>query len=177
MKSLNRAAVAAAMLCALALAACATGPNPLDAQTRNSFYVKDASIDWALNDAKKDSDADYVQGKKDMAEHLERTVEREFKTSPSGSDAAHFRIKVTAYSRAGTLAGNIIGLSNAMQADVDVVRDSDGKVLGTYKNVHGLYTAGGGVLGAMVQSVTKPDVAQLLAADFTKDLRKKFNAS
>jgi hypothetical protein len=165
------------MLCAMALAACATGPNPLDVQTRNSFYVKDASVDWALSDAKKDGDADYVKGKKDMAAHLLAAVEREFKTSPSGSQAAHFRIKVTSYVRAGTLAGNLIGIANDMSADVDVVRDSDGKVIGTYQKVHGFYSASGGVLGAMVQSVTKPDVAQLLAVSFTKDLRKKFEAN
>jgi hypothetical protein len=177
MKSINRAALAATMLCTLALAACATGPNPLDPQTRGSFYIKAAPVDWVLNDAKKAGDADYVKGKKEVADRLEATVEREFKNSPSGSQPAHFQIKIKTYLRAGTLAGNLIGLSNEVLADVDVVRDSDGKVLGTYKDVMGMYSASGGVLGAMVQSVSKPDIPQIMAAEFTKNLRKKFEGS
>jgi hypothetical protein len=177
MKFNTQAALAAAMLCGLTLSACASAPNPLDLQTRNGFYVKDAPIDWTVDDAKKTADAEYAKGKKEVADRVQATVVSEFKNSPSGSQPVHFRIKVKTYNRVGLMMGNLIGGTNDIWADVDVVRDSDGKVMGTYASVHGMYSSNGGVLGAIAQAATHPDIPQIMAASFAKDLRKKFEGS
>lgn len=177
MKYVSGAVRASVILCALTLAACASTPNPLDAQARSGFYVKSAPIDWTVDDAKKSEDAAYVSGKKEVEARLQAAVEREFKASPSGAQAVAFRVKVKLYTRVGLMMGNLIGGSNEVDADVDVVRESDGKVLGTYSGVRGMYLSNGGVLGAVAQAVTKPDIPQVMADTFAKNLRKKFEGS
>lgn len=166
--------LAAAAAC-LSLAACATGPNPLDVSTRDGVFVKDATLKWEVKDQGKSDDTNYVAGRDDMMKRLETAVEQEFKSSPSGADPIVFEIDVKSYNRFGAAASNIIGLSNMVTADVKVMRASDRKELGVYKNVAGIYATSGGLLGAVAQSVSKPDVVGIMANNFSSDLRRRFD--
>lgn len=170
-----RAVIAACA--ALTLAACASvAPNALDANTRQAMFVKDVAVGWSFDDAKNAAKDDYVAGKADLQGRLRTAVAAAFKASPAGSDAVRFDIDVKRYSRVGAAMGNIVGGSNMVIADVKVVRIADGKELGVYKDVTGVFASNGGVLGAIVQAATKPDVVGIMANNFAQNLRTRFNA-
>ena len=169
-----RAAIAA--FAALTLAACASVPNALDANTRQSLFVKDVAVAWTADDAKNAAKPEYVAGKTDLQARLQSAVEDTFRQSPAGSQAVRFDVDVTRYNRVGAVMGNVVGGANMVVADVKVVRLSDGKELGVYKNVAGVYASNGGILGAIVQAATKPDIVGLMANSFAQNLQKRFNA-
>jgi hypothetical protein len=166
-----------AALAALTLAACASvAPNALDANTRQAMFVKDVAVAWSFDDGKNAAKDTYVAGKTDLEARLQSAVETAFQTSPAGSDAVRFDIDVKRYNRVGAAMGNIVGGSNMVVADVKVVRIADGKQLGVYKDVSGIFASNGGVLGAIVQAATKPDVVGIMANNFAQNLRTRFNA-
>jgi hypothetical protein len=72
--------------------------------------------------------------------------------------------------------GNLIGGSNAVLADVSVVRESDGKVLGVYRDVMGMHAANGGVIGLIAQAAMKPDIEGIMANSFAQNLRVRFDS-
>lgn len=104
-------------------------------------------------------------------------MQQNFQASPSGSEPVDFVIDVKNYSRVGAAMGNIIGGSNAVIADVTVRRVSDGKVLGVYKNMVGMYASNAGLIGALAQSMMKPDIVGIMANTFAANLRARFNAT
>lgn len=169
-----RAVLAAAAM--LALAACASVPNALDAQTRQSIFVKDAGVTWSVADAKVADKPEYQAGKAELLAKLEPAVEQAFKASPAGAEPVRFDINVKQYSRVGAAMGNLIGGSNMVVADVAVVRESDGRTLGTYKDVAGVFASNGGIIGAVVQAATKPDIEGIMANSFAQNLRARFDA-
>ena len=169
-----RVALLGALL--LALTACASTPNPLDAKARQALFVKDAEIAWSYDDAKNNDKPEYVAGKTEFTSKLETAVEQAFKVSPAGADPVKFVVDVKRYSRVGAAMGNIIGGSNMVTADVKVVRLADGSQVGVYKGVTGLFASNGGLLGAVVQGITKPDVEGVMANSFAQNLRARFDA-
>jgi hypothetical protein len=172
--SIRKLFVAAAA--AAALSACASTPNPLDLQTRNGVFLKQVATNWSVEDGKRAEKPEYVSGKEDLVARLKAAVETEFKNSPSGSEPIDFQIDIKGYSRVGALMGNMIGGSNMVIADVRVVRESDGKVLGVYQNVMGMYASNAGVLGAIAQAVTKPDIVGIMSNSFAGSLKHRFES-
>ncbi|HVZ28959.1 MAG TPA: hypothetical protein VG839_01105 [Asticcacaulis sp.] len=163
-------------LAALCLTACASTPNPLALTTRDGFYVKQADVVWKVDESKRTPNAEYDAGKADLQARLKTSVENEFKTSPSGSEAAIFEVDVTSYSRVGAAMGNIIGGSNMVVGDVHVLRASDHSEIAVYKGVYGSYTSNGGIIGAIAQAASKPDIVGIMANTFAADMRKKFDS-
>jgi hypothetical protein len=168
--------VFAAALAALTLAACASVPNALDAPTRQAIFVKDVGVAWSFDDAKTADKPDYVAGKTDLEARLRNAVAGAFQTTPAGSDAVRFDVNVKRYSRVGAAMGNLIGGSNMVVADVTVVRIADNKTLGVYKNVTGVFASNGGIIGALVQAATKPDVVGIMANNFAQNLHNRFTS-
>lgn len=162
-------------LAGLSLAACASVPNPLDSQTRQSMFVKDATISWAAPGPKEEK-PEYVAGRDELKTKLEAAVEQAFAGSPAGSEAVRFEINVERYSRVGMAMGNLIGGANTVQADVSVVRERDGKVLGVYNDVVGMQASNGGVIGLVAQAAMKPDVEGIMANSFAQNLHTRFTA-
>lgn len=160
---------------ALTLAACATGPNPIDAATRQAVFVQDAGLVWSVEDDQRLANADYVTGKDDLVKRLEAAVEAAFATSPAGADPVRFEIDVKQYSRVGALAGNLLGGSNMVTADVRVIRVADGAVLGVYEDVYGMMASNGGIIGAVVQGISKPDVVGVMSGSFAAELRRRYD--
>lgn len=165
-----------ALVAAAALTACASVPNPLDAPTRQSLFVKDATVAWAHEDGKAAENPAYVEGKTDFVQKLETAVENAFRASPAGSQPVRFDIKVKRYSRVGAAMGNLIGGANAATADVSVVRESDGQVLGVYTDVVGMHASNAGIIGAIAQGLMKPDIEGIMANNFAQNLRARFDA-
>jgi hypothetical protein len=165
----------AVALAALSLAACASVPNALDAQTRQSMFVKDATIAWAAPEPK-EAKPEFVAARDEFKAKLETAVEQAFVGSPAGSQPVRFDISIKRYSRVGAAMGNLIGGSNAVMADVSVVRESDGKVLGVYKDVMGMHAANGGVIGLIAQAAMKPDIEGIMANSFAQNLRTRFDS-
>jgi SepF-like predicted cell division protein (DUF552 family) len=166
-------------LAALALAgltACASVPNPLSVDQRGGVFVEDVSLNWKVDESKREPTPQYVEGKTDMQTRLEAAVEQEFRASPSGSTPVNFVVDVKTYNRVGAAMGNLIGGSNMVVADVRVVRKSDGAQLGVYENVTGMHASNGGVIGLVAQAVTKPDVVGIMANSFATNLRKRFES-
>lgn len=165
-----------AALAMAAVSACASVPNPIDAQTRSGVFVEGADLVWNVEDGKRLENPAYVEGKADMQARLEAAVENEFKASPAGSEPVTFKIDVKNYSRVGTAMGNLIGGSNMVTADVTVIRKSDGKELGKYEDVVGMFASNGGLIGLAVQAATKPDVVGVMADSFAANLRTRFES-
>ena len=168
--------LALAALAMTVVGACATAPNPLDAQTRGGLFVESADVSWAVDDAKRLDNPAYVEGKTDMIARLDAAVEEAFKASPAGSTPVTFKIDVKNYSRINAVVGNLLGGSNAVVGDVTVLRKSDGATLGVYKDVYGMFASNGGIIGLAVQAATKPDVPQVMADSFAQNLRARFDA-
>ena len=159
------AAVAAMLL----LAACASLPNPLDAPTRQSLFVKDVSVAWSFDDAKAAAKPEYVAYKEDTQKRLKAAVATAFATSPAGADGVAFKINVKDFSCATT--------GCQVKTDVAVVRVSDGKELGVYKDVMGIQAAsGGGLLGVLIQAMVKPDVVGIMSNNYALVLHARFDA-
>jgi hypothetical protein len=165
-------------LAAISLSACATAtPNPIDLSTRNSFYVKQADIAWKVDESKRTPNAEYDASKADLQGRLKSAVEAQFKTSPSGSEAVIFEIDVKGYSRVGAAMGNIIGGSNAVVADIHVLRESDHSEVAVYTDISGAYTSNGGLIGAIAQGIGKPDIVGVMANTFAANLRARFDSA
>ena len=163
-------------LAAVCLAACASTPNPIDLNTRNSFFVKQANVAWKVDESKRTPNAEYDAGKADLQARLKGAVEAQFKTSPSGSEPVIFEIDVKNYSRVGAAMGNLIGGSNMIVADVHVLRESDHSEVAVYTNVAGAYASNGGIIGAIAQAASKPDIVGIMANTFAANLRARFDA-
>lgn len=162
-------------LAALSLAACASVPNPLDRPTRQSMFVKDATIAWTAPEPK-EVKPEYVAGRDELKAKLETAVEQAFAGSPAGSQGVRLDINIERYSRVGMAMGNLIGGANSVQADVSVVRESDGKVLGVYTDVVGFQASNGGIVGLIAQAAMKPDIEGIMANSFAQNLRTRFDA-
>jgi hypothetical protein len=158
-----------AVLAMSLLAACASLPNPMDAPSRQALFIKDVSVGWSYEDAKESVKPEYVAYKEDTEKRLKSAVATAFATSPAGGDAAAFKIDVKEFHCATT------GCS--VKTDVAVVRLSDGKELGVYKDVMGFQAAsGGGLLGVLVQAIVKPDVVGIMSNNYAAILRARFDA-
>lgn len=154
-----------AIAMAAGLAACATTPNPLTATVRGAFFVKDAAVIWAVDDAKLAGKESYEAAKADLQARLKVAVEKEFADSPSGAEAVEFAVKVNKYNG-----------STFVRADVDVVRKSDGQVLATYKDVVGMHVNNGGLVGALIEAAMKPDYVAIITNGFAANLRMRFES-
>jgi len=165
------------------LVACASTPNPLSGEARDQFFVKSTQVTWALPEkeeaveAKKDANDDgkRAEGRKDLEEKLNLIVADEFANSPSGPTPVDFNIAITRYDRVGAGVGNIIGGSDMLVANVIVTNSTNGEEIAVYEDVKGIRTSGGGVLGAVIQAASKPDIEGLMATSFAKKLRKRFD--
>lgn len=152
---------------AAALAACATTtPNPMSADLRNGVFVKNVTVVWDAKDGKRAGNEGYEKHKADMQARLHDDVEAAFRTSPSGSEPVTFRITVTQFSG-----------DNLVDANVDVVRISDGKVLATYEKVEGIHVSSGGLLGLVAEAALKVDQVGMAATNFTQNLRARFDGA
>ena len=164
-------------LAAVSLSACvSTPPNALKTDVRDKIFIQEVSETWAAVDGKRAENADYLTGKADLQARLKSAVETEFKASPSGSEAARFEITIKTYSRVNAAMGNMIGGANMVVADVRVVRISDGVELGVYKDVVGMHASNGGLIGAIAQAATKPDIVGIMTNGFAANLRAKFDS-
>lgn len=150
----------AAMLM-VGLTACASIPNPIDLQTRDSIFVKTVSVAWSVQSKKPPTDAQKANDD-DIQKKLRLAVEAKFKDFPSGSEPVEFNINIKKFS--GTL----------VEADVVVHRISDGKVLGIYENVTGIHVSNGGLLGAVIEAAMKVDYNALISSNFATVLRARF---
>ena len=166
----------AALAAVLSLAACASVPNPLTSEVRDGLFVKDAAVNWTVDESKRTPNEAYVAGKQEFVTKLEQAVEEQFRNSPSGAEPVRFEIDVKTYNRVGAAMGNLIGGSNAAIADVKVIRESDGQVLGVYENVMGMHASNAGIIGAVAQAMTKPDIEGIMANSFAVNLRNRFDA-
>lgn len=166
----------AVALAALTLTACASVPNALDGQTRQGIFVKDVGVAWSFDDAKVADKPEYAAGKADLQARMKNAVAGAFTTSPAGSDAVRFDIDVKRYTRVGAAMGNLVGGANMVVADVTVVRIADNKTLGVYKDVPGIFASNGGVIGALVQAATKPDIVGVMANSFAQNLHSRFTS-
>ena len=159
----------------LALSACATAPNPIDAEVRQAAFVEDVSIEWLVDDAdERDDNGDYAAGRADLIERLESALETEFENSPAGDQAVTFDVRIDQYSRVNNLTGNVIGGSNRFVADVYVL-DANGETVGVYEDVVGIHASGGGLIGAAIQAASRPDVVGIMVTNFTGELRRRFD--
>ena len=165
-----------ALVAAVSLTACASTPNPLTPDVRSGLFVQDVALNWNVDETKREQSPAYVEGKQDLQTRLEAAVEQEFKNSPSGSQPVDFVVDIKNYSRVGAAMGNLIGGSNMVIADVKVVRKSDGATLGVYENVTGMYASNHGIIGAIAQAVSKPDIVGIMANSFAATLRQRFDA-
>src|SRR6478736_6183559 len=111
-------------------AGCATTPNPIASDTRNSIYVKDVNVIWSYADGKELNDPEYVAGKEDMINKLKSAINKDFKNSPSGMNAAALEVEVVGYNRVGAAMGNLIGGANTVSANVVVKKVQDGATIG-----------------------------------------------
>lgn len=163
-----------AALALTALTACASTPNPISASARQAMFVKDVGLAWNAPDPAEPK-PEFVAGKQELQERLEKAVEETFRLSPAGSEPVVFQIDIKRYSRVGAAMGNLIGGSNLVVADVKVVRP-DGQVAGVYQDVTGVFASNGGIIGAVVQGVTKPEIEGIMANSFAQNLRARFDA-
>lgn len=168
----------------LILAACATTPNPLNAETRDQFFVKSTQVTWNLSEKeqaieeKKDANdqGKRAAGRKAIEDKLTSIVSQEFANSPSGPTPVDFNIAIKRYHRVGNAVGNLLGVSNDfLAADVIVTDSTTGQELAVYEEVTGYRQSGGGVIGAVVQAASDPDIEGVMALKFSETLRKRFD--
>lgn len=170
-------------LALLGLTACASTPNPLSADTRDQFFVQNTKVTWALPEeeqaieVKKDAndEGQRAEGRKLLEEKLNVIVAEEFKNSPSGQTPIDFNVAIKRYDRVGAAVGNIIGGNDQMVADVVVTDNSSGQEIAVYEDIVGIRVSSYGVLGAVIQATTKPDIEGIMASSFAKNLRKRFD--
>jgi len=181
MKKINSIAMG---LAALTLAACASTPNPLNAQTRDQFFVKNTKVTWNLPEkeeaieVKKDAgdNGQRAEGRQLLEDKVINNVSQEFANSPSGPTPIDFNIAIKRYDRVGAVTGNLLGFENdRFIADVIVTDTNTGQELAVYEDIPGFKPSGGGILGAAVQLASDPDVEGLMALSFTHRLRKRFD--
>lgn len=163
-----------AALALTALTACASTPNPIAAPARQAMFVKDVALAWNAPEPA-EAKPEYLAGKQELQERLEKAVEEAFRLSPAGSEPVVFQIDIKRYSRVGAAMGNLIGGSNMVVADVKVVRP-DGQVAGVYQDVTGVFASNGGIIGAVVQAASKPEIEGIMANSFAQNLRARFDA-
>jgi len=169
----------------LILTACATtAPNPLNAETRDQFFVKSTQVTWNLSEKeqaieeKKDANdqGKRAAGRKIIEDKLTSIVSQEFANSPSGPTPVDFNIAIKRYHRVGNVTGNLLGVgSDFLAADVIVTDSTTGQELAVYEEVTGYRQSGGGVIGAVVQAASDPDIEGVMALKFSERLRKRFD--
>ena len=173
-------------LAAYLLSACASTPNPISAKDRDQYFVKNTEVTWVLPEdeqaveEKKDANdkGQRAEGRKLIEEKLKLVVANEFKNSPSGPTPIDFNIAIKRYDRVSNVVGNVIGPiagTDRLIADVIVTDSASGQELGVYENVGGVRNSGRGILGAVIQGASDPDIEGLMATSFTKLLRKRFD--
>ena len=168
----------------LLLSACATAPNPLSLEERDQFFLKSTNITWDLPEKEQETEDEKdakdsgqrAEGRKQLQEKLNLAIMEEFKDSPSGPNAMNFEVKIQKYDRTGAVVSNVVGGGNLLIADVIATDASSGEELGVYPGIHGAHTSNFGVLGAVVQAATKPDIPGVMSNDFAKRLKKTFNS-
>lgn len=164
------------LLMIVALGACTATPNPIAQEVRDGVFVRDATIAWSVDDAdENDENGSYAAGKEDLIARLEPAVEAAFRDSPSGSDPIILNIDIHDYNRVNNLTGNMLGGANGFAADVSLVRETDGATIGVYENVVGVRASGGGIIGAMVDAASNPDIVAIMVNSFVANLRRKFD--
>jgi hypothetical protein len=165
--------IAAVVACAM-LSACVTvPPNPLTQTAREAMFVKDVQTAWAVPAPKKPRTAEqqtkYETGTADLDTRLKASVAQAFSVSPAGAEPVTFKVNVKQANP---------GFLGSVAADVDVVRISDGAILGAYTDVMGADTSGGngGLLGLAIAAAMKPDSVGIMSNNFAANLRARFDA-
>jgi len=166
------------------LSACATAPNPLSLEARDQFFVKSTTVTWDLpekeqkvEDKKDAKDAgERAEGRKQIVEKLNYAISEEFKNSPSGPTPINFNVAIQRYDRVGAAVGNLVGGNNIVVANVLVTDANTGGQIGVYNKIVGAHTSNFGLVGAVVQASTKPDIPGIMANSFAKKLRKTFDS-
>lgn len=170
---------------AFMLTACAsTPPNPLSLDQRDQVFLKNVNVVWDLSEKeqaveeKKDAKGkgQRQEGRAELEEKLKLVVKEEFINSPSGPDPITFDIAIKRYDRVGAAVGNVIGGNNILVANVRVKDSNDGQEIAVYEEVNGYYASNFGLVGAVVQAATKPDIPGLMAKSFSETLRKRFDS-
>ena len=173
MKTEVLAAMAVASL-AMGLTGCATMPNPIADADRAGMHVAAVNLAWEAEDADRPATQSFELEKRDIEAKIHEDVVQAFAEEPGGPTLVDFKVYVTRYTRVGAMMGNIVGGANSVTADVDVVRESDGRVVGTYNAIYGFYASNHGVIGAIAQSISKPDIPEIMAQSFAANLRERF---
>lgn len=180
-KYVKSAALASA---SLVLVACASTPNPLSVEQRDQYFVKNTNVVWNLSEKeqavedKKDTNDNgkRAAGRKSMEAKLTTVVTEEFINSPSGPNAVDMNIAITRYDRVGSFTGNVLGAgSDILVADVVVTDTVTGDEIAVYEDIRGFRQTGFGVIGAIAQSASNPDIEGIMAVSFAKKLRKRFD--
>lgn len=153
------------IVAAASLAACATTPpNFMTSQARDGVFVRNVDVTWSAAEAKRVEKNMQKKSYQDVQPRLQAAVATAFKNSPSGSQAIDLKIEIERYYE-----------TSSVQADVSVVRVSDGQVLGVYKNVTGIHAQGGGLLGLVVEAALKTDYLGIIVNSFSQTMRARFD--
>lgn len=167
-----------AALALASLTACAsTPPNPLTAQERAGVFVEGVSTAWSVEDGRRAENPNYLEGKADMQQRLTAAVQQAFANSPAGSEAVEFVVDVKNYNRVGMAQTALIGGANMVIGDVTVRRKSNGETLAVYQGVLGSHVPPAGVLGLAVTAAMRPDPVGIMANNFAKNLRARWDAA
>ena len=167
--------VVAVVLLAAAVTACATVPNPISQVDRESLSVKSADLNWEVDDSKRAPSQAFELDKQNLEGLIHNDVMQQFADEPHGATPVAFKIHITRYFRVNAFVGNVVGGANSVVADVDVVRESDGKVLGVYNSVYGMYASNHGLIGAIAQGMMKPDIINIMAETLAENLRQRYD--
>ncbi len=149
-------------------------PNPIAEVDRAGMHVAAVNLAWEAVDPDRPATQSFELEKRDVEAKIHEDVVQAFAEAPSGPTLVDFKVYVTRYTRVGAMMGNIVGGVNSVTADVDVIRESDGQVVGTYNAVYGYYASNHGVIGAIAQSISKPDIPAIMAQSFAANLQERF---
>ena len=116
-----------------------------------------------------------AEGRRQLVEKLNYAINEEFKNSPSGPTPIDFNVSIRRYDRVGAAVGNIVGGNNMLIADVIVADTNTGNEIGVYEEIIGAHSSNFGLVGAVVQAASKPDIPGIMANSFAKKLRKAFD--
>lgn len=173
------------LLSTVLLSACASTPNPLSLETRDQFFVQSSTITWALTEKeqevenKKDAtdDGTRATGRQELHEKLSLALDNEFANSPSGPNPIDFDVAIKKYDRAGSISQHVLGTDhNKLIADVTVKNAASGAELAVYEDVVGFRSGSFGILGAVVDAASEPDIPGIMAQSFAQQLRKRFDS-
>lgn len=169
---------------ALILTACSSTPNPLDEKDRDQFFLKNTIVTWDLTEKEQaredkkdagDKDGSRAEGRSELEKKLVQAINSEFANSPSGPTAVDFEVKITNYDRVGNVMGNVIGGDNdELKGKVIVTNSETGEEIAVYEKIKGSKRTGFGLIGAVVQAATTPDIPGIMSASFAEKLKKRF---